>query len=116
MKYLTLITLALAAPALAELPLVPTGISLSWTAPIERENGDTITASEIAGYEVADSCDSALIPVEGTTLTLPVVLPFDCLYTVMTVDTDGLRSAPSDPITVKFNAPLPPEIHAITIN
>lgn len=102
---------------LAQLPPPPATITLSWSVPTQRENGDTLTANEIAGYEINDSC-GVTVEITGntTSYTLPIVLPFDCTFSIVAVDTDGLRSQVSNEITVRFNAPNAPTLNEIQIN
>lgn len=108
-----------AVSALAQLPTVPVSITLSWDVPNSREDGSPLDISELAGYELSSSCDATpyVIPDPQTTAqTISVQLPFDCTYTIKSVDTDGLRSVDSLPLTVRFNAPLPPVLNAVQVN
>lgn len=102
-----------------ELPPPPSSITVSWSVPIERENGTLLSVDEIAGYELHTSCIENFIAIVGgdvTSFTLDIALPYSCNFTVLTVDTDGLRSEPSDILTVTFNSPKPPFINEIMVN
>lgn len=102
-----------------ELPIPPTQITVSWSLPVERENGDLLLVTEIAGYELHTSCQENFIAIVGgetTSYTVAITLPFSCSFAVITVDTDGLRSELSDSITFTFNPPMAPVISEITLN
>lgn len=102
-----------------ELPIPPTKITVSWSIPVERENGDLLLLTEIAGYELFNDCQEnpvTIIGGETTSYTLAIALPFSCAFSVLTVDTDGLRSVSSESITVTFNPPKAPLISEITLN
>ena len=102
-----------------ELPPPPLSITVSWSVPIERENGTLLTVDEIAGYELHTSCNEYFIAIVGgdvTSFTLEIALPYSCKFSVLTVDTNGLRSVLSDTLTVTFNPPKPPFINEIMVN
>lgn len=102
-----------------ELPSPPLSITVSWSVPIERENGTLLTVDEIAGYKLFNDCQDNPIDIVGgdiTSFTLDIALPFSCMFSVLTVDTNGLRSVLSDILTVIFNPPKPPFINKIKVN
>lgn len=102
-----------------ELPIPPTQITVSWSMPVERENGDLLLVTEIAGYELYNDCQEdpeTIVGGETTSFTLAIALPFSCSFSVKTVDSDGLRSNLSDSITVTFNPPKAPIINEIKLN
>lgn len=109
-KMLVLVFLAIVAvDALAE--------TLTWEPPTTREDGTPLDpATEIAEYQL--TCGDAVtivagtMPSEGYELAKHEVLPkygtFDC--TMVAVDTDGLRSEPSNSVVVEWvkQPPMPP--------
>ena len=103
----------------AQLPPSPTTVTLSWEIPLLREDGSELLVEEIAGYELLDSCVTGLIEIMGggtTEYSQAASVPFNCEYSISTVDTTGNRSVMSEPLTVKLNRPMPPVITGIAIN
>lgn len=87
-------------PPQPEPPIVDLeSIDLSWTAPSARENGDDLPPGEIAGYEISLSNGIAtsiiLIPGTETSTTINDLQPGRYLLSIIAIDTDGLKSAPS---------------------
>ena len=88
-------------------------VILTWTAPTEREDLTPLPQSEIAGYAIYCYQGSALVVnenignVTATTVDLPIGTS-GCRLT--TIDTDGLRSKPSNKavIVVENSPPNPP--------
>jgi hypothetical protein len=89
----------------------PTGtsVTLNWTAPSTRENGDPISASEIGGYEIyyfADGTPSGsgtvidINDVNTTTYTTAVLPSGRWYFSLATYDTNGLYSNFSTPSSV----------------
>lgn len=116
--FMIMVTIAFNSTA-QELPIPPTQITVSWSMPTERENGDPLPLAEIAGYELFNDCQENPVTIvggENTSFTLAITLPFSCSFAVLTVDTDGLRSVSSESITVTFNPPKAPIISEITLN
>lgn len=81
-------------------------VNLSWSLPTSRENGDPLTVGELAGYEiyiVAEvSGQDQVIAVDDPLATSHMVknLIADTYYfSISSIDTDGLRSAPSELIS-----------------
>ena len=70
-------------------------VTLSWTAPIERVNGNVMSADEIGGYEILTKCpgqpDASYI-VQSVVYTLEGQGIRDCEFYVATYDTDGIYS------------------------
>ncbi len=98
-----LFLLFLAAPAIAA------DVTLTWDSPTERENGSQLPATEIGGYIVKNGND--LLTVEGNIneLTIPDLPPGEYFFSVATVDTDGLKSAFSETVSILIPAaPSPP--------
>lgn len=123
MKMNLLLPIFLLAPvvAAAQLPNIPTGVTLSWEVPTSRENGEALPLSEIAGYQI-NGCNAAgpvvIDVLDGATTSYKMALatPFDCPFSIVSVDTSGLRSQPSESLRVSFNPPNAPKLNAIQIN
>ena len=101
------------------LPVALSMMTVSWSIPTERENGNPLSIDQIAGYELYGSCLSeplAILGGDNISHSVAVSTPYSCTFTVVTVDTDGLRSVISDPLTVVFNSPLAPIFNEITVN
>ena len=115
----SLILLLFAVGSVAQLPGPPTSITLTWEAPDQRIDGSVLQESELAGYVLNNSCaaEPYVIPDgEVKAYVLPVTIPFDCSFSIEAVDTDGLRSLPSESLRVNFNAPNPPVFNQVQIN
>jgi hypothetical protein len=76
---------------------------LSWTAPLTRENGESLALSEIAGFEVvyglsADSLDQSLAIGDSSVdeLLVDELTEGTWYFAIRTLDTDGNRSRLSD--------------------
>lgn len=76
---------------------------LSWTAPLTRENGDSLSMGEIAGYEVvygtsADTMDQALAIGDASVdeLLVDQLSEGTWYFAMRTLDTDGNRSQLSE--------------------
>ena len=80
-------------------------ISLSWTPPLERTNGEPLGANEIAGYVVRSDCDGSKdeTPV-GNVLKYRLDDKFTggCTFDVAVFDTDGIHSAFVGDVVVDF--------------
>ena len=81
------------------------GFSLSWTAPISRADGTSLTMGEISGYRILIGQSPGVYPTtvlvnDGTLTTTTITnLYIGNYYVVMTtLDVDGLESAYSPPI------------------
>jgi hypothetical protein len=70
-------------------------VTLSWTPPTERVNGNHMSTDEIGGYEVVTKCpgqtDASYI-VQSVVYTLEGQGIRDCEFYVATYDTDGIYS------------------------
>lgn len=105
--------------SLAQLPAPPVSITLSWEAPIARADGTPLQVEELAGYVLDNSCASEPVIITGgdqLSHTLPIIIPFDCVFSVVAVDKNGVFSTPTEKIRVNFNAPNPPIFNAVQIN
>jgi len=76
---------------------------LSWTAPLTRENGDSLAMGEIAGFEVvygtsAESLDQSLAIGDASTdeLLVDELTEGTWYFAIRTLDTDGNRSRLSE--------------------
>lgn len=88
-------------------PAVSKSLTLSWTAPTSRANGDPLLLSELAGYEIYyfldGSTDEQIIPVNdpATTSYTTAPLPAGTYYfAISAVDTSGVYSELSEPVEV----------------
>lgn len=86
-------------------PVIETkSVDLSWSPPTNRENGDDLPPEEIASYEIyiTNGIATAVIPVPApaTSKTINDLSPGKYLLSIAAIDTDGLKSAPSDLIEV----------------
>ncbi|MDX1635868.1 MAG: fibronectin type III domain-containing protein [Marinobacter sp.] len=76
---------------------------LSWTAPLTRENGESLSMGEIAGFEVvygtsADTLDQSLAIGDASVdqLLVDQLSPGTWYFAIRTLDTDGNRSRLSE--------------------
>lgn len=81
--------------------------TLSWTAPLTRENGQSLPMSEISGYRVhyrlrhLEDVQSVMMEgADNTRLPLDQFEPGAYEFSVSVVDSEGLESAPSDTVAV----------------
>ena len=85
-------------------PTVPANAALlSWTAPLTRENGDSLAMGEIAGFEVvygtsADTLDQSLAIGDASVdeLLVDELTEGTWYFAIRTLDTDGNRSRLSE--------------------
>lgn len=109
MHYILIVTaLVFSGAAWSELPTVPTELTLGWTIPTERQDGSLLTITEIAGYELMGTCLDNPVQVEDAeqnTISFPLDTSLSCDWEIVTVDIVGIRSGPSNTVTVEFNAP-----------
>lgn len=87
-------------------------VTLTWTAPTQREDGTTLAAAEIAAYKFAWSLNGAAlatftVPGTAITYTLSNLSPGKYCFTTATVDTDGQESVPTGEVCRKAK-PNPP--------
>mgnify|MGYP001817981393 CR=1 FL=1 len=82
-------------------------ITLSWTAPMERENGSLLSPSELAGYQiyytVEETGESTMIEIDdiGTTeYEFRDLAPGTYFFAITAVDSKGEISELSDMVTV----------------
>jgi len=83
-----------------------TSVKLTWSIPTSRENGDPLFVAELAGYEIyvvaETSGQDQMFPVNDPLATSKTImnLTADTYYfSISSIDSDGLRSAPSDLIS-----------------
>ncbi len=91
-------------------PFGSSSFGITWTPPVERENGDKLLAYEIGGYEISyrkiGSTDYKSITIEDPSITeyfLPIQAPGEYEVRIAAFDTNGLYSRFSDPAT--FSTP-----------
>ncbi|MEC7378296.1 MAG: hypothetical protein VX421_11840, partial [Pseudomonadota bacterium] len=85
-------------------PAIPANAALlSWTAPLTRENGDSLAMGEIAGYEVvygtsAENLDQSLAIGDASVdeLLVDELAEGTWYFAIRTLDTDGNRSRLSE--------------------
>ena len=82
---------------------------LTWTAPSERENGDALSLSEIAGFRIYYGEESGIYPgtidiSDGSSVEsdLDDVSSGKYFVVVTTIDTDGRESAFSEEVEVEI--------------
>jgi hypothetical protein len=82
---------------------------LEWSAPLTREDGSSLADGEIRGYQLyyrlrhqKDPRTLFIKHNEGTRLTLDEFDPGAYEFSITTVDTDGLESRRSEPVTVNI--------------
>lgn len=80
---------------------------LSWHAPLTREDGSALAPGQIAGfriyYRLRHQDTFRIIDIENPTITryaLDAMAPGAYEFAITTVDTDGLESRRSTPVTV----------------
>jgi hypothetical protein len=86
--------------------------SLSWTAPITRENGEFLPHSEISGYEIyyvdeaeGDNPDCCMLIIDNPTRTsalIPINSPGTYFFSILAYDTNMNTSQLSEPVTMAF--------------
>lgn len=68
---------------------------LTWDLPTQRENGDLLDITEIAGYELRQSCGEStveIIPITGAVSEYKGEASGFCNFEIAVIDTDGLYS------------------------
>lgn len=117
------VTLAITPPTVTQPK--PGVLKFTWQAPTTRSNGSALSASEIGGYELYLTNESAVITIPASATSYDYVVPVG--YTtkstdsaqMMTVDTAGARSQPSAsvalPVGVTTPKPLPSAPGAPTV-
>lgn len=85
-------------------------LTLSWSAPSSRANGDPLPLSDIAGYEIyyfQEGSDSEQVisinNAQTTTYTTPLLSPGTYIFAISAIDTSNLFSDLSDPAEVTIN-------------
>ena len=75
-------------------------VSLSWTTPTARENGEQLPANEISGYEIYVVCGNFEKIVQVGTVNTHIInhLSGDCFFSISTIDMNGLKSGLSNPV------------------
>lgn len=82
-----------------------TSVTLSWTAPTTRQNGDPLLPSDLAGYEIyyflegsSQEQDQIVVINDAlaTEATITDLATGTYFFAIATVDSDGLASDPSD--------------------
>lgn len=72
-------------------------IEVSWSAPTERENGDNLPPDQISHYEI--HIDDKTYTSENSPWRIDIV-PGIYYISMLAIDTDGLRSALTNPVQV----------------
>jgi hypothetical protein len=76
-------------------------VTVSWTAPTLREDGEPLPSSEIAGYVLSYTFNGAAqFPITTSAVTSLVIAgaPGRYCVTLQTLDTDGVVSDPTVPV------------------
>jgi len=112
MKLLNILFVLLLAPA-----VWGESVSLTWTRPATRENGDTLTLAEIAGYTIKvrlddeveaytfmdiPATDVSAGPYESLGTDARLLFGLNC-FAIQAVDTNDLESQWSDEVCVTIN-------------
>lgn len=76
-------------------------VIVQWEPPTSRENGEALSAQELAGYNLLVNTDRVFIPAPANThtLTLPTG---QYVLTITALDSSGLESAPSEPVSLQL--------------
>ena len=76
--------------------------NLKWTPPVTRVDGTTLTPAEIASVDVTDSFDGSVVNIPGNanSFATDTLAVGQHNFTVVTNDTTGHSSAPSNPASV----------------
>ena len=99
-RYLLIVLMFIAVPSFAQVAATKNIASLKWSLPTQRENGKTLSVSEIAGYEITYKAATSqainkIVLVGGSNssydLDLPTLDAYD-IY-ISAYDTKGLLSA-----------------------
>jgi len=105
-KFIAGLVLALfAVPAMAT-------ITLTWVAPTQREDGTALLSTEIASYQVSYTLGGVAqtgfnVPGNVVTYAFADTVKGKYCFTMHTVDTDGLVSAPSATVCKNANPKAP---------
>lgn len=93
-------------------PATPKSVTLSWTNPTTRQNGSTLSDSEISKYEIAvvgeNNDYSSIVTVDhipgnaSQTEVIPNLEPDTYYFSIRTIDKDGLTSEWSDSVQTTF--------------
>lgn len=81
---------------------------IQWDRPVERENGEQLFIYEIDHFELATVCDGGveqLIEIIGDVEEITVNYLGECVFRILAVDTNGLRSVWSDSVTITIKSP-----------
>lgn len=85
-------------------------VTLSWVMPVTRENGEPLTAAEITGFEIyyyKDDCNDMAVcgtidkvPGDVSSTVITLVEPGLWHFAAAVVDSNGVQSDFSNPVTV----------------
>ena len=116
---LTILLVTASAMTTGQLPQPNSELTVSWNKPTEREDTSKLEPGELSGYILTDSCVDAPVVIEGEgtlSYNVPLATHMDCVYSIVSVDTEGLQSAPTDEVTFTYSRPNPPTNISIKIN
>lgn len=84
--------------------LADVNITFSWQAPTQRENGSSVTTSEIAKFTIYDG-DTIIAELPNTTGTHTIVVTegLTALYSMTATDSLGLESKRSNTVEVELS-------------
>jgi fibronectin type 3 domain-containing protein len=87
-------------------PVEPVYPILVWQPPTERESGEGLALAELAAYELSYALDGSSeqmtvsLPADSTEYSLVGMLAGTYSFTIASIDVAGLKSSPSEPVTV----------------
>ena len=91
-----------------------TTLTLSWTPPTTRQNGDPLTAAELGGYEIyqvnPDGTDKIILVEDGaaTSHEIEISESGEYMFAIASVDADGLKSDISEAVSADVVPSNPP--------
>ncbi len=84
-------------------------VLLSWTIPVERENGDPLSMADLAGYELVylaeeGGAEAVVVIDDPQTVSITVVLQIPATYhfAIAAIDSSGLRSDLSSVVSFRW--------------
>ena len=114
--------LILAMCLLCSLVVQAADIELTWNAPTTREDGAALSPSDIAGYEIHAKYPNGTttiieVPATETSYSVAISTSGRYAFTILTVDTDSLRSAPSGEVSANIaSRSAPSTIEGVQLN
>jgi hypothetical protein len=94
--------------------VIAESLELSWDAPVTRENGSLLDPVEISSYQITakypdGTTETIEVPGDLVSRSIPIVNGEGIYeFTILTVDTEGLRSIPSPSVYTSILEKSPP--------